>query len=265
LADIETQVIMPPATDNKRPWHEYIDRKRRHNFLAILEELSRRQTAPVGIKQTPEFVLIGAMALLMQNYLHYLAWWDVDLLFRDEESLRKFANNMAAPGLQIEQIDDEIVSTSDLVCLHTMWSFGRTWANVDYIYRPERFQFFHDTLRNQPPFSQTVGFDNREYHIALLLAHPWDIFVDKLTLSRTVEQLHQKDAFGIDLRHLVFILQRDRANPEFWQHLITQSETLGRREVLKAMLFRIIEIAPELGYNKVCDHEEVVRYFGKME
>jgi hypothetical protein len=118
-------------------WSEFIDHKRRPNFPAILEELSLRQD-----KNAPDFVIIGALALLVQNYLHDVAWWDIALLFRDEETLQKFAETMTAPGLHIEPMDDAVISTGDLVCLHTMWSFGRTWANVDYIYRPECFQFF---------------------------------------------------------------------------------------------------------------------------
>jgi hypothetical protein len=255
--DTKTEAVTMSTIDRNVPWYKYIDQKRRHNFLRILEALSRQQN-----KHDPEFMLIGALTLVMQNYLHYLAWWDIDLLFRDEEILRKFAKSIAVPDLQIEPLDDEIISTGDIVCLHTMWSFGHTWANVDYIYRPERFHFFYETLKNRTPFSQTVMVDNCEYHISLLLAHPWDIFVDKLTLSRTVEQLQQKDAMGIDLRHIVFILQRDGADQNFWKHLIAKSDTFGRKDVLKTVLSRIIEIAPELGYKDVCNHEVVSRYFG---
>jgi len=46
------------TVETEAPWYEYIDRKRRHNFLAILETLSRQQN-----KDTPQFFLIGAMAL----------------------------------------------------------------------------------------------------------------------------------------------------------------------------------------------------------
>lgn len=245
--------------DPKAPWYEYIDRKRRHNFLAILEELSRRQD-----KHAPEFLLIGAIALLMQNYLHYLAWWDIDLLFRDPETLQGFAKTMVAPGLRIKQMDDEMVRTSELECLHTMWSFGHTWANVDYIYRPERFQFFYETLCHQEPFSQSVRVDDREYHINLLLGNPWDIFVDKLTLPRMVEQLQKNDFLGKDLRHIVFILRQDQTEHNFWKHITAKSEALGQREALGAVLVRLIEVAPELGYEDVGDPEEVIRFFGKL-
>lgn len=241
------------------PWYEYIDRKRRHNFLAILEELSWRQD-----KQTPQFIVIGALALLMQNYLHYVAWWDVDLLFRDHESLQSFANSVAAPGLQITHLDDDIILAADLECLHTMWSFNRTWANVDYIYRPQRFEFFHDTLRSQEPFSRTVQLGGREYHINLVLGHPWDIFVDKLTLRRTVDQLQQGDSFGIDLRHLVIILRRDQANEQFWKHIVAKSEALGKKGLLKDVLLRLIEIAPELGYTDVAGPQEAISHFAQF-
>jgi hypothetical protein len=240
------------------PWYELIDHKRRHNFLAILEELSRRQD-----KRAPDFVLIGALALLMQNYLDYVAWWDIDLLFRDEETLGKFAKSIAAPGLRIEQLDEAMVSTGDLASLHTMWSFGRTWANVDYIYRPERFHFFYETLRRQQPFAQTIRLDEREYHLNLLLGNPWDIFVDKLTLPRMLEQLHRSDFLGKDLRHIFFILRRDHANQQFWQHLVAKSEALGQREALGAVLAGLCELAPKLGYEEVGDPEQVAGFFGK--
>lgn len=240
------------------PWYELIDRKRRHNFLAIIEELSRRQD-----KGAPDFVLIGALALLMQNYLDYMAWWDIDLLFRDEETLGKFAKSIAAPGLRIEPTDEAMVSTGELACLHTMWSFNRTWANVDYIYRPERFQFFYDTLRRQPPFAQTIRLDEREYHLNLLLGNPWDIFVDKLSLPRMLEQLQMSDFLGKDLRHIFFILRRDHADPQFWQHLVAKSEALGQREALGAVLARLCELAPKVGYEEVGDPKQVAVFFGK--
>ncbi|MDZ7292979.1 MAG: hypothetical protein ONB44_05185 [candidate division KSB1 bacterium] len=245
--------------DPNAPWFEFIDRKRRHNFLAILEELSSRQS-----KEAPEFILIGALVLLMQNYLHYLAWWDIDLLFRDSETLQGFANAMKAPGLKIKQIDDEMIRTHELECLHVMWSFGRTWANVDYIYRPSRFQFFYETLRHQEPFAQTVRLDHREYQLSLYLGNPWDIFVDKLTLSRLTEQLKKDDFLGKDFRHLFFILQRDHANDNFWKHLAAKSEALGQKEILKAAVIRLIEIAPELGYEDVGDRAAVVKFFGEF-
>jgi hypothetical protein len=240
-------------------WPDFIDHKRRPNFLAILEALSRRQD-----KHAPDFVIIGALALLMQNYLHYVAWWDIDLLFRDEETLRKFAENMTASGLRIEPMDDDVISTGDLTCLHTMWSFGRTWANVDYIYRPERFQFFYSTLRNQAPFAQTIRLDDREYHLNLLLGNPWDIFLDKLILPRFIEQLNVNDFSGKDLRHLLLILQQDHAKPDFWQHLAGKSEALGQRGALKAMLLRLAAIAPELGYKDVWDAEKIVKDIDKL-
>jgi hypothetical protein len=251
---------LPAPIENQTPWHEYIDRKRRRNFLAILEELSRRQD-----KHAPDFLLIGALALAMQNYLRYVAWWDIDLLFRSEEALQKFAKSITAPGLRIEHLDDEVVSTADLVCLHTMWSFGGTWANVDYIYRPQRFPFFHETLCHQAPFSQTIRLENREYHLNLLLGHPWDIFADKLTLRRTVEQLQNKDAFGIDLRHLVLILRQDHATQNFWKHIVKKSAALPQKDVLREMLMTLIEIAPELGYEVFCRPQEVAGYFGNPE
>lgn len=247
------------------PWYNYIDRKRRPNFLAILEELSRWQAAPTGTKHDPDFLLVGAVSLLMQGYLRYLAWWDIDLLFRDQDALQRFAQNVAAPGLRIVRMDDEIISTEDITCLHTVWSFGRTWANVDYIYRPQRFQFFYETVRGRVPFSQTIEAGERAHQINLWLGDPWDIFVDKLTLRRTVEQLHRKDIFGIDLRHIVIILQRDHANQNFWKHIVTKSETLQRKDLLRDVLLRLIEIGPELGYQEVCDPKEVAIYFGERE
>lgn len=239
-------------------WYEYIDRKRRHNFLAILEELSRLQD-----KDAPQFFVIGAMALLMQDYLHYLAWWDIDLLFRDRVSLHRFADSAVAPGLQVTRMDDEIILDRDIECLHTMWSFNRTWANVDYIYRPQRFEFFSDTLQNRQPFSQTVRLDGSDYRINLLLGDPWDIFVDKLTLRRTVEQLQREDSFGIDLRHIVIILRQDHSNDQFWKHIVGRSAALGQKEILKEVLLRLIKIAPELGYADIGRPEEVINHFGK--
>jgi len=240
------------TVETEAPWYEYIDRKRRHNFLAILETLSRQQN-----KDTPQFFLIGAMALVMQNYLRYQAWWDIDLLFRDEESLLSFAKNIKAPGLNIIQLDDEIIITSEIKSWHSMWSFGRTWANVDYIYRPERFQFFYETICDREPFSEIINVDNREYHIDLLLGDPWDIFVDKLTLQRVIDQLQRGDCMGKDFRHIDLILRHDHDNPDFWQHVMTKAEELDRKEVLCASLLRLAEIAPEAGYTQIRIPEEI--------
>jgi len=63
---------------------------------------------------------------------------------------------------------------------HTAWSFTKTWFNVDYILREGIFEFYTENLSSLKPYTTIVELKDGKFPIELYLAHPWDLFVEKV-------------------------------------------------------------------------------------
>jgi hypothetical protein len=232
--------------ENPKPWYFWVDEKRRHNLFQVLKELSGIQRKP-----DPQFILIGALALLIRGVLQYMVQWDADLLFRNEEALSSFVALEKSRGLRIVHYDEHLMRGKEIASLHTAWSFDGTWFNVDYILKPKTFELYHSTACNEGPFEQCVNYQGSSYGLDLFMAHPWDIFIEKVLSPRFQRELENRDWMSVDIRHVVTILEREKGNDDFWQTAHTKIGLLGKKPVFKSRLLGLVSSLPELGYGSV--------------
>lgn len=228
----------------EKAWYLWVDPKRRQNLLEILNELSRLQN-----KESLTFILVGALALLIRGYLKYMVYWDVDLLFKDKESLFDFVKQPKSSRLKIVHYDEELQERKHISSLHTFWSFDKTWFNVDYILMDNLFNFFYATLSEERPYFERIKINDHQYHLNLMVAHPWDIFVQKLTTSRFEVGLELKDDLSFDICHILTLFQRDGDNPQFWQWVAQKASILKRKEIVKRNLIELLSAIYEFGHN----------------
>ena len=230
----------------KEHWLSFIDVKRRQNLLLILEELSSLLN-----KKNPNFIIIGAMSILIQGFIGgYKVLWDVDLLFRNSDGIMDFRKKEKSKNLRIVELDDGIVQNKNIGSLHTVWSFNTTWFNVDYIIKSNLFDFYNPLKRRKEPYNDTVRFQNRDYHITLFLADPLDVFVEKIVSPRMEKELNLRDDFGVDIKHCLYMLKRFGEEEWFWRNVKKSAIEINRRERLKKHLIQLIEIKDELGYTE---------------
>lgn len=235
-----------PTSESVRPWYYWVDEKRRHNLFKILVELSHLQ------QQTPpQFILIGALALLIHGKLHYMVQWDIDLLFRDEKSLSDFIDREKSKSLRIVHYDDGLMRSAHIASLHTAWSFDRTWFNVDYILKSETFKPYSSTIVGEGPHEERLVYESKEYRFSIFMAHPWDILIEKILSPRLARELDNRDSMSVDIRHAVMILKQESANADFWNALRRRTDEREKRETVKKTLLVLLSHLPELGYADV--------------
>ncbi|MEO0226063.1 MAG: hypothetical protein ABIL05_03815 [candidate division WOR-3 bacterium] len=227
-------------------WLNYVDVKRRRNLLKILQELSKLQD-----KENPNFIIIGAMALLIADYLSYTAQWDVDLLFKNSNALRDFINLRKSSLLQIVNYDDDYMTSENITSFHTAWSFGKGWFNVDYILRANLFEFYADRLDELAFYNQSIKFENEIFSIALYLAHPWDIFLEKVLSPRTAKELELKVDLSVDIRHIFLIYEKEKDCAEFWQRVLAKARRFNKERQFKETLLKVFDLRKELGYGGI--------------
>jgi hypothetical protein len=234
------------------PWYCYLADKQRAEFLACLHELSRLQD-----KTSPAFLIIGGAALLLQDVSRNLQWWDIDLMFRDRVALFDFLRAEKHPQLRVQFIDEGASQRSGLQFVHTAWCFNNCWTNVDCIIREGYFDFY---LSARTVFSQQIDLDNQTHRLHLLIAHPWDVLIDKLTLERFEVSLEMLSSLNKDLPHIWNILKMSGDDPAFYVHLTKQTEKLGKSEIIRENLLTLLDCAKELGYDTQEISAEVLRF-----
>jgi hypothetical protein len=244
----------PSSPEHVRPWYFWVDEKRRHNLLKVLAELSKLQH-----EKPPQFILIGALALLIRGKLHYMVQWDIDLLFRDEEKLLEFIDTEKSKSLRIVHYDDGLMRSEHIASLHTAWSFDRTWFNVDYILKPETFEMYLSTIEDEMPWEERLTHGSKEYHFSLYLAHPWDILVEKVLSPRLARELENADSMSVDIRHALTILEQEKENAHFWETLGRRTDQMAKKEPLKKTLLKLLSRLPDLGYTDVDLGDAVLR------
>ena len=229
----------------EKEWLQYVDPKRRRNFLMVFQELSKSQD-----KDNPDFVIIGAIPLLLKGYLPYVVQWDVDLLFRDSNRLREFVSKPKTTSLKVVNYDDDFMTSEDITSFHTAWSFDKGWVNVDYILRGHLFDFYASNVSELELHRDTIKLDNESFQISLFLAHPWDIFLEKATSPRTEKEIELKIDMSVDIRHIFLIYQKEKDRAEFWQRVVTKARRFNIEDQFKRNLLKIFQLKDELGY---CD------------
>jgi hypothetical protein len=228
-------------------WLNHIDEKRRVNLLQILEELSHLQD-----KTDLDFIIIGALPLLFNNYLKYKVYWDIDLLFKNERRFTNFIEKPKSRGLRIVDLDDTLMIDKNISSYHTVWAFDHIWFNVDYILRPGFFHYYTDALAQAKPYKEKIQLANNSYNIELYIAHPWDIIVEKIFSPRTARDLELKVDTSVDLRHIVAVYVQEKNNVEFWEYAFKKAELLQGEATFKATFLKILDELSEFGY---CDIE----------
>lgn len=225
-------------------WLDYVSEKRRKTLLSILQELSHLQQ-----KDELNFIIIGALPLLINGYLHYRVYWDVDLLFKDTSTLGAFTVKPKSRGLRIVNYDETLIQNKNIASQHTAWSFNKTWVNVDYIVKDRKhFEFYCADKSALNLYQTSFRLNNKVYSITLYLANPWDIMIDKLLSPRTAQDIKLKVALSVDIRHILAIYTRDKDNEHFWHYLFEKTQKIGCQKLIKEYLIKVLIIAPELGY-----------------
>lgn len=226
-------------------WLDFVDERRRLSLLQILAEVSRFQK-----KRHPDFIIIGALPLLMHDYLQYTALWDVDLLFRAEPHLKQFADTPKSENLRIVDYDDELMVSAHITSFHSGWAFRKIWFNVDYILSDDLFRFYTADIGYLMSYDQQVRLAESDFSISLWLAHPWDIIASKIVSPRTQRDISLGVDTSIDVRHIFAVYKKEQNNLDFWQRIISRAQFFCTDRVFKARFLELLRAAPDLGY---CD------------
>ena len=227
----------------KPEWLDFVDARRRKSLLAILVELSRLQR-----KEDVNFVLIGALPLLLCGYLRYTALWDIDLLFSNKDELGEFTTRPKSKRLRIVDYDDVMMVSENIASFHSAWTFDKNWFNVDYILQDDLFEFFTTDLTKSNPFHQMVLWQEIQFEIVLYQAHPWDIIVTKIISPRAIRDLSLRVDMSIDIRHIFATYESEKDNPLFWQHIMSRAQFFCPLPVFKHRFLELLMAAHELGY-----------------
>ncbi len=225
-------------------WLDFVDERRRLSLLQVLAEVSRLQE-----KQNPDFIIIGALPLLMHDYLQYTALWDVDLLFRSEAQLKEFADSSKSKELRVVDYDDELMVSEHITSFHSAWAFDKTWFNVDYILTDDLFKFYTENIAYLVSYEQVMRLNEIDFEISLYLAHPWDIIVSKIISPRTERDISLGVDTSIDVRHIFAVYRSEKNNLDFWQHTISRAQFFCDERVFKAKFLGLLRAAPALGYD----------------
>jgi hypothetical protein len=227
-------------------WLGHVEPSVQHNILLVLQTLSRLQD-----HNDPLFIIIGALPLLIRGYLHYRAFWDVDLLFPHRSTIGQFIAQPKGPSVKIIHYDDNIVNNNNISSLHTAWRFTKVWTNVDYIYRPNLYTYYTNTSADLRRFMSTFSIDNKTYTIDLSMAYPWDIFIEKVLSPRTKRDVELLVDMSVDLKHIFAIYTAEQNNKRFYEYILNKVTQLTSTQTFTALLNRILCTAPRLGYNNI--------------
>ena len=227
-------------------WLNYVDEKRQDTLLCVIQELSNLQN-----KVDPNFILIGALSLLINGYLKYKVYWDVDLLFKDKVGLKEFIETQKSRNIRVVHYDDDLMVSESITSFHTAWICDHTWLNVDYILRKGFFEYYTHSINRLKPLKQSLHFGGKDFHIHLYVAHPWDIIVEKIISPRTKKELNLKIDMSVDIRHIFTVYEKEKDNPQFWNYCLEKSKYLQIEKEFKENFINLLKFAKDLGYDNV--------------
>jgi len=235
--------VMPPEAE--KPWYLFVHAKYRLNMLLVLEELSRLRL----LQDT--FVLVGGLSLLMRGRLQHRVLWDIDLLFKDKFSIYKFMALPKSPVLDVVSMEEEFCDSETIISFHTAWGFNARWINVDYFSRAKWYFFHKTTVDREGDFEEKVSYEGREIHIELPVAHPWDMFIEKVLSPRLEADLLSSNDLSYDVRHVFILFEQEKENPKFWKYIRKKAEGFSCLPELKERLFLIFDQRKRLGYGHI--------------
>ncbi len=227
-------------------WLNHVDRRRQRNLIQILQYLSSLQG-----KKELDFIVIGALPLLMRGYLAYTVYWDIDLLFKNDDGIREFIRKPKEKTLRVVEYDEALMVSRYITSFHTAWAFDRIWFNVDYIVRKGFFEFYTQNINTSMLYTESILLDNTSFEIYLYIAHPWDIITEKVVSPRTSRDVELAIDTSVDIRHIFAVYKKEKNNREFWQYLFKKTKLLCSEDDFKKAFLRILSSATELGYGDV--------------
>jgi hypothetical protein len=239
-------------------WIQYVDSKRQFSFLRTLETLSGLQDP-----DTLNFIVIGALPLLIAGYLQYIVFWDFDLLFKDKLSLQGFNKLKKPADLRIVEYDDQLMVGANIASFHTAWTFCTKWINVDYILKKDGYDFYKHNLPDRGPWRQSIDHEGMTHRVSLFMAHPWDVITEKILSPRTARDLQLGVDTSVDIRHILAVFRKEGANEAFWEHLMARVLHIGDADTFKATFWRIIKHAQALGYTNIVIPDIAVATLGQ--
>lgn len=234
-------------------WSSHVAAKYRLNMLLVLEELSRLRSLQ------DNFALVGGLSLLMRGKLHHQVMWDIDLLFKDKFSIFKFIALPKSSMFDVISMDDQFCDSETIVSFHTAWGFQARWINVDYISRANWYYFHRTSIEREGDFEETIEQEGRQIKIKLPVAHPWDMFIEKVLSPRLENDLRYFNDFSYDLRHVFILLEQEQKKSQFWIYIRRKSEEYSRLSELKERLLYIFDQRERVGYGHIAIEDSVVR------
>jgi len=227
-------------------WYRFVSKNRRQALLEILAEISRLYQV-----YRCKFILVGACSLLIRGCLKYKAWWDVDLLFRSPEDISHFQHLPVTEQLQVFPVDHQLQDYGDVSSWQNMWGSQNVWYRVDLIHRPRYYLFHLSAPSGDIFYHDTIYYQGKIYHINLPVAHPWNMFVDKLLSPRLAFELETGGAYSIDIRHLFILYSLYRREDYFWDYVVGNSSKLGALDEFKKNLKILFQKKDEFGYQDI--------------
>jgi hypothetical protein len=230
-------------------WLACVVEREREPLIRVLSLLS-----DLGRSPGPDFILIGALSLLIRGVLQQTSLWDVDLLFSEKHALRKFARRAGGEDrVRITNYEDDLMVNRGIASLHTAWNPGGAWVNVDYILRDWNFEFYLRGRTGEGPYRESRELRGEKFEISLYLAHPWDILIDKLTSPRLERELRQRDPLGTDVLHVFEVIRREGDDVKLWVYLESKAMELPDPDRPFRNLRLALASAEELGRPEIRD------------
>lgn len=224
-------------------WYLYVEERFRASFLSILDYLAGGEFP---------LVMVGSSVLLIYGYHQRRYLWDLDLLFKDDASLKEFqAKSLPTDRFEIALVDENGQGSETLVSVHSAWrKAGSGWVNVDLISRRDLdwYSFHKGAMAELGAPRQEINVSGRPYTIGGVQAHPWGIFVEKAFSPRIQTAIQLGNVFSYDARDLFTIIQADGARPSFHRFLAGFAARQLSAKRLKQALATVIAEKEKLGY-----------------
>jgi hypothetical protein len=255
----ETKETRQPRSVISPSWCSLIDAERRRDFLAILASLSDSWK---GMERP--FLIVGALSLVLRERLHFMAMWDIDLLFASEEEILAFIVRDPPPGVRVVHYDDELMRGAQITSFHSAWTTFGKWVNVDCMWRPTFYEFHHRTFLRDGPFVQEVDLEGEAYRLRFPLAHPWDVFIEKVTSPRFEAVVERGDGLHPDVRHVFSLLHSDGERDGFWSYVEEKASSFGLLDSVRKGLQRLRVQQELLGYVEFLLPDGLDRKIGEL-
>jgi len=221
---------------NSNPdWLEQIPQHYRRGLVSALADVSRFVDS--------DFIIIGALPLLILGIIDYQAVWDIDLLFENQGDVDSFTRKFKYDSM----IYDKPMIGSSITTLRAAFKSCGVWFNIDLIVKDQVcYQIFS---RSAKIYSNLIEY-NGPFQMMLPLADPVSILADKLTSPRLIRDLKQGNSLSIDLRHIFYILNRFQDEEKFYPRLMDDGRSLSQVQLVTDNLAAIIKQKEGFGY---CD------------